>query len=152
MDKTKKEEKKKVLYFDDEPFITEALARSLELFGWDVRNVSEIDYLFNELKTHQFNVLILDIMAPVPNTENRYVSFTPEEIDKMDNGLNVGIVLAKKIWYELKMNIPILFLSAKKNPIPEEPDLEKIKCDYLRKPQLAKDVEKKLNELLVGVK
>jgi DNA-binding response OmpR family regulator len=148
MDKTKKEEKKKVLYFDDEPFITQALAQSLELFGWDVILVSEIDVLFRELKTHQFNVLILDIMAAVPNSENRYVSFTPEEIDKMDNGLNVGIVLAKKIWYELKMNIPILFLSAKRNPIPEEPELDEIKCAYLRKPQLAKEVEKRLNELL----
>lgn len=150
MDKTKKEEKKKVLYFDDEPFITEALARSLELFGWDVIQVSEIDDLFKELKTRQFDIVILDLMAPIPNQKNKYVNFAMSEIDemKLSRGTNVGIILAKKIWKEVNTDTPILFLSAKRNPIPEEPELEQFKCDYLRKPQLARTVDDMLRVLL----
>ena len=150
MAKNNKQEKKKVLYFDDEPFITRALARSLELFGWDVTLVSEIDDLIKELKTWQFDILILDLMAPIPNQKNKYINFTPNEIDEMKQaqGTNVGVIVAKKIWNELEKRIPILFLSARRNPIPEDPELNELKCDYLRKPQLAKEVHDKLNSLL----
>lgn len=146
----KNEEKKKVLYFDDEPFITEALARSLELFGWNVRQVSKIDDLFKELKTRQFDIVILDIMASIPNQKNKYVNFSMSEIDEMtpSRGTNVGIILAKKIWKEVNTDTPILFLSARRNPIPEEPELRRINCAYLRKPQLAKTIDEKLRELL----
>ena len=87
-------------------------------------------------------------MAPIPNKENKYINFTSKEIDEMDMGLNVGVVLAKKIWYDLKKDIPILFLSAKKNPIPEDSELEKHNCDYLSKPQLARTVVEKLHQML----
>ena len=63
-------------------------------------------------------------------------------------GTNVGVILTKKIRKELKISTPILFLSAKKNPIPEELELKEINCYYLRKPQLAKAVNEKLIELL----
>ena len=151
MANNKKEQKKKVLFFDDEPFITAALTHSLELFGWKVTLVSEIDSLFKELKTRQFNILILDLMAPIPNQENKYINFTLDEIDAMKDaqGTNVGVIIAKKIWNEMKKSMPILFLSAKKNPISEEDlELKKIKCDYLRKPQFATAVDEKLKELL----
>lgn len=147
----KKDQKEKLLFFDDELFITKALAKSLELFDWEVKLVSEIDDLFRELRTRQFDILILDQMAPIPNQENRYINFTLKEIDEMKQaqGTNVGVIIAKKIWNELKMNIPILFLSAKKSPIPDDSDLNDIiKCDYLRKPQFAKAVDEKLRELL----
>ena len=150
MAKNKKEQKKKVLFFDDEPFITAALTHSLELFGWKVTLVSEIDDLFKELKTRQFDILILDLMAPIPNQENKYINFTLDEIDAMKDaqGTNVGVILAKKIWNKMKKSIPILFLSAKKNPIPEDLELKRITCDYLRKPQFARAVDEKLKELL----
>ena len=61
---------------------------------------------------------------------------------------NVGVILAKKIWNKMKKSIPILFLSAKKNPIPEDLELKRITCDYLRKPQFATAVDEKLKELL----
>lgn len=143
-------EENKLLYFDDEPYLNIALARSLQLFNWDVTMVSEVDELFKELKTRQFNILILDLMAPVPNKENKYVNFTHEEIYEMKKlkGTNVGVIITKKIRNELKISTPILFLSAKKNPIPEDFELKDINCDYLRKPQLAKAVNEKLIELL----
>ncbi len=148
MAKNKTEQKNKVLFFDDEPFITAALTLSLELLGWKVTLVSDIDKLFKELTTHQFDIIITDIMAPIPNMENKYINFSQQEIDKMDVGLNTGVVLSKRIWKEFNENIPILFLSARRNPIPEDPELGNYKCAYLRKPQLAKEVDEKLNELL----
>lgn len=146
---TTEKKKKKVLYFDDEPFITSALARSLVFFDWDVTLISEIDGLFKELKSHRFDILMLDLMAPIPKKENKYINFTPKEIDEMDKGLNVGVVLAKKIWKDLKKDIPILFLSARRNPIPEDSDLNNHNCDYLSKPQLAKNVDEKLRDMLI---
>lgn len=148
MAKNKTEQKNKVLFFDDEPYITAALTLSLELLGWKVTLVSDIDKLFKELTTHQFDIIIMDIMAPIPNMENKYINFTPKEIDEMDMGLNAGVVLSKRIWKEFNENIPILFLSARRNPIPEDPELGNYKCAYLRKPQLAKEVDEKLHQML----
>lgn len=140
--------KNRVLYFDDEPYITRALAQNLESFEWNVTLVSEIDELFKKLKTRQFDTIIMDIMAPIPNKENKYINFSQLEIDEMDMGRNAGIILAKKIWKEFNKNIPILFLSARRNPIPDEPELQKHNCDHLRKPQLAHDVDEKLLNML----
>lgn len=142
------EKKKRVLYFDDEPFISSSLARSLVTFNWDVTLISEIDDLFKELKSCRFDILIMDIMASIPNKENKYINFTPQEIDEMDMGLNAGIVFAKRIWKDINEAIPILFLSAKHNPIPEDSELRNHNCDYLGKPQLARTIDKKLCDML----
>lgn len=140
--------KNRVLFFDDEPFITRPLVQTLELLEWDVTLVTEIDDLFKELKNPQFDIIITDIMVPIPNKENKYINFSQQEIDEMNMGLNTGVVLSKKIWKEFNESIPILFLSARRNPIPEYPELNNHKCDYLRKPQLAKDVDERLRIML----
>jgi CheY-like chemotaxis protein len=142
-------EKKRVLYFDDEPFITKAQAMSLELLGWDVTQVSEIDELFKELKYANFDIIILDIMAPLPNENNKYISFSSEEIEAMDGGPNVGIILAKKIW-DKDSTLPILFLSARQIPddAKDEFNHNGFKWEYLRKPELAKTVDAELVKLL----
>lgn len=146
-------DKNKLLYFDDEPFITGPLARNLEMAGWNVTMVSEIDDLFKELRTRKFNILILDIMAPIPDMHNRYINFSAQEIDEMsigeDNkGINSGVVIAKKVWREFDMEIPILFLSARRNPILEDKELKNYRCDYLKKPQRSAAVDKKLLDML----
>ncbi len=143
--------KKKVLFFDDEPFISGALAQTLQFYEWDVKLVSEINELFKiikETKEH-YDIVILDIMAPIPDKNNSYIDFKKNEIEDMNKGMSTGIVLAKRIWsisqYE---QIPILFLSAKSNPIQSDKELEAKNCDYLRKPALASDVSEKLEEML----
>lgn len=139
----------RVLYFDDEPFISSAIVKSLGLLGWDVTFVSEIDELFKELNNNHYDALIMDIMAPTPSANNLYVTFTRKEFEDMNNGLNTGVVLTKKILTMPKYKgIPILFLSARKNPLPENPELNNCNCDYLRKPQLSRTVDIKLKELL----
>ena len=139
----------RVLYFDDEPFISCAIVKNLEQLGWDTSLVSEIDELFKELNNNHYDALIMDIMAPTPSANNLYVTFTRKEIEDMNNGLNTGVVLTKKILTMPKYKgIPILFLSARKNPLPENPELNNCNCDYLRKPQLSRTVDMKLKELL----
>ena len=140
--------KNKVLFFDDEPFISKALADSLTFFEWDVTFVHDINCLFEELKNNSFDILILDIMAPVPEAKNEYVNFTNAEIKEMEGGMNTGIVLARKIW-EFKKNIPILFLSAKMRPnsIKQFNDSGKT-CDCLRKPEFAQTISDRLEELI----
>lgn len=142
--------KYRVLHFDDEPFISMALVRGLELYGWDVTLVSEIDELFKELNNDHYDVLIMDIMAPIPQFENEHVTFSQEEIQRMDDGLNTGVILTEKIWQlEEYRDIPVLFLSARNRPDEIELFLESgHKCEYLRKSQLAKTIDEKLKELL----
>lgn len=140
--------KNKVLFFDDEPFISEALADSLTFLEWNVTFVNNINGLFEELKNNSFDILILDIMAPIPEIKNEYVNFTNAEIKEMEGGMNTGIVLARKIW-EFKKSIPILFLSARLRPdsIKQFIDCGKT-CDCLRKPELAQNISSKLQELI----
>lgn len=139
----------KVLYFDDEPFISMALAEHLRLvYKRKVTLVSEINDLFDELISNQYDIIILDIMAPIPTFDNHFVRFTKNEIKEMEDGLGLGIVLAKKIWQRLN-DIPILFLSARSKPDAVTKFIDEgRRCDYLRKPELAKIVNDALNRLL----
>lgn len=137
---------RKILYFDDEPFISKALANHLELFDWDVTLVSEIDELFEKLSNNDYSLLILDVMAPIPDMKNTHVSFSADEIKEMDGGLNTCVVLAKKIWATYK-DLPILFLSARRiSTISQLSPL--YKYEYIRKPELAKTINDKLLQLL----
>lgn len=151
MGKNKKEKKNKVLYFDDEPFVSEKLAQSLKLLGWDITFVSEINDVFEELYNNEYNIIILDIIAPIPEKKNDYVKFTHREIKRMDNKYNTGIVLAKKIW-EIDngrfKDKPILFLSAKMSPDIQQFISEGKKCYCIRKPELARIISSKIQELI----
>lgn len=147
--------KNEILFFDNEPFMVRSLALNLKLLGWKVKLVHDIDELFYELIHNYFNVLILDIKAPIPKINGKNISFELSEIDDMVDGMMTGVVVAKKIWvienkkYE---NTPILFHSAKKNPIPEDKRLseqyKRKKCDYIRKPERAKNIHNKLQNLI----
>lgn len=106
----------KILYFDDEPHIAQSLCHMLSIYYWNVVMVSAIDQLFQELANHQYDILILDIMAPVPNMKNRFVNFNSSEIEAMCGGMNTGIVLAKKIGEDNNKDFPILFLSGRRRP------------------------------------
>ena len=141
----------KVIYFDDEPFTSRALSESLGLFGWNVTFVSRVENLFRELQNNQYNVIIMDIMAPVPKPNNEHVKFTQEEIKEMDGGISTGIVLAKKLLSLAKYeDTPILFLTERSfSPIIEKLELAKNgKCRFIRKPELPSVVSNALQELL----
>lgn len=138
----------KVLYFDDEPFIAKALVEHLRiLYERDVTLVFEINDLFEELESNHYDIIVLDIMAPIPPFDNHFVRFTKNEIKEMDGGLSTGIVLARKIW-ESYERISLLFFSARSRPEAiAKFQKEGRQCEYLRKPELAKTVNEALNQL-----
>ena len=142
---------KKILHFDDEPLISKTVGESLHIiYGWDVRLVFEIDDLFRELQSNQYNAIIMDIMAPLPPLENEHITFTQEEIDEMYDGMNTGVILTEKIWrmgnYE---DLPVLFLSARSRPdIITKYQSDGHRCAYIKKPELAAIIDKELRELL----
>lgn len=141
----------KVLLFDDEQFTSNIFVSNLKSRGWDVTHVSNIDDLFMELSTRKFDVLILDIMASTQSTKKN-VRFTLSEKKEMDSGSNTGVVLAKKIWniengkYK---DLPILFLSVRP-PIGSLSQFSRDGriCDYIRKPELVRIVNEKLDSLI----
>lgn len=140
--------KKRVLFYDYEPYLSRALADNLEPFGWKVTLVFDIDELFFYLQNHQYDIVILDIMAPVPETATDFVNFTNAEINEMNNGIDTGIVLAKKIWRN-NSDIPILFLSARSQPDAiSQFNIERKRCEYLKKPELSITINEILNKLL----
>lgn len=134
-------EKKTLLLYDDQSFIIRSMFISLEDLGWNVEFVSKIDDLFLRLKQRHFDVIILDIMSRLPQ-ECKHVCFTELELCNMDDGMNTGVVLAKKIWdLDEYKDTPIIFLSGKSNPIPNDRELQQHNCSYLRKPVFARDID-----------
>lgn len=155
--KTKKRTNNNVLFFDDEPFISESLAENLKLYGWKVCLVTDINKLIDTIIKGQFDILILDIMAPIPEKDNKHIHFSKEDINEMDRGINTGIVIAKKIWgysEDRFKDLPILFLTARQRP---DDILIQFKqnnrtCDCLRKPEYAVTVNESIKLLLKKIK
>lgn len=140
---------KKVLFFDDEPFVTRYLITSLrEIYGWkgekEIKYVSTVDELLDEIihNTEAYDLFVLDIMAPIPSVG--LMGLSKEEINKMDDGMNTGLVLAEIIRKKNK-TVPVLFLSAKQKPA--NMVLNNI-TDYKRKPVSPGEISNIMNELL----
>ena len=150
---TKEETKSriKLLFFDDDPITVKSLTLNLNKMGWSVKYVIDIDTLFYELSLNHYDILILDLVAPIPVIEEcKYVNFEESDIDEMgDDGTLTGVVLAKKIWaIDEYKEIPVLFHSARCSPIPGDNELQNGKCSFIRKPEFAIGIDKKLREML----
>lgn len=140
---------KKILFFDDEPFISNYLVQSLnEILGWrDITFISTTDDLVNEVTNEKvtYDLFVLDVMAPMPS-DNLIKNFTQVELNKMDEGRGVGLVMAEKIRGDEKYtNVPIVFLTARSIIIP---DSIKEMSSYLRKPISPEELSNKMKELL----
>ena len=144
---------KKILFFDDEHFIIGYLINNLrENYGWrgdkEIAFVSTVDALLDKMKSNDetFSLFVLDVMAPKPSCELAK-QFSQQELDEMDDGMSLGLVMAKKIrQMERYSKVPILFLSAR--IIPPIPDLEKKYTAYIRKPVSPDEISKIMDELL----
>ena len=79
---------KKVLFFDDEPFITNYLICNLrENHGWKgdkrIDFVSTVDELFEKISNEEtYDLFVLDIMAPMPSGELKK-QFTQQELNEL---------------------------------------------------------------------
>ncbi|MCQ2337724.1 MAG: hypothetical protein MJ001_02195 [Paludibacteraceae bacterium] len=141
----------KILFFDDEPFIAKILIDNLERnFGWnksidrEITFVSSSKELFDEVKSETtYDLFVMDIMAPIYQIEQA-PDFSKKEIEAMQDGENAGVVFAEKIRQMGKYkNVPILFLSARRQPTKM---LEK--TAYIEKPAFAREVSEKMEELI----
>lgn len=141
----------KILFFDDEPFVTKILIDNLERnFGWNKSKDREITFvssgkeLFDEVKSDTtYDLFVIDIMAPIYEIE-QVSDFSKKEIEAMQDGENTGVIFAGKIrQMEKYQNVPILFLSARRKPAYM---LEK--TAYIEKPAFAREVSEKMEELI----
>ena len=139
---------KKILFFDDEPYISKYLVQTLRFEWEDITLVSIVDALLKEIKKDDvtYDLFILDVMAPMPSDKLKE-QFTQEEWEKMDFGMSMGLVLSEKIRREKKYtDVPIIYLTARQ--IPPIPESEKGITAYLRKPVSPDEISDKMNELL----
>lgn len=146
---------KKVLFFDDEPFIIGYLINNLrENYGWrgdkEIAFVSTVDALLDKMKSNDetYSLFVLDVMAPKPSGE-LMKQFSQQELDEMDDGMSLGLVMAKKIrQIERYTKVPVLYLSAR--GVPPIPDLEKEYTTFIRKPVSAEGISEEMNNLLAN--
>ena len=144
---------KRILFFDDEPFISSYLFKNLqENYGWkgnkEIIFVSTIEELLEQINNNDvcYDLFILDIMVPTPSDGLKKL-FTQHELDAMNSGMSFGLVIAKKIRQKLcYKNVPVLYLSAR--TIPPIPDSEKGYTAYMRKPVSPEEISRKMNEIL----
>ena len=139
----------KILFFDDEEFLSGLLIKNLRNnFQLNITSVSGIEPFLKEIENVSivYSLFIMDIMAPLPIEVIAKNKFTPEEIKEMDDGMNTGFVLAKKIWALQKYkDAHIIFLSARDIEIPKE--YEHLSTCF-RKPEKASVIANKINEIL----
>ncbi len=143
---------KKILFFDDEPYISRYLIACLNQiskdnnYEWDIKFISTIEDLLKEINnvTVTYDLYIFDVMVPLPSGEVENL-FTKDDLNKMNNGMSTGLVMVDKIRKKQK-KVPILYLSARL--IPPIPQSEKSYTAYIRKPESPDNIAKKINELL----
>ena len=143
--------RKRILFFDDEPFITQMLIRNLqENYGWSQEQLGEITFvstpkeLFDKLNSNNtYDLFVLDIMVPFEQIKEMHL-FSKEEIDKMQKGDNSGVVFVERIRSMSKYkDIPILFLSARMKPSDMISNAE-----YLEKPRFASEISDIMKKML----
>ena len=147
---------KKVLFFDDEPFIIGYLIKSLqEFYGWnrdkekEITFVSTVDELLDKMNNDDetYSLFVLDLMVPMPEGEVKK-HFNQDELNRMDEGSLTGYVMAEKIRkIDKYKKVPILYLSARTSPPPID-DSEKEYTKYMRKPFSSEKVSEMMDELL----
>lgn len=140
---------KKILFFDDDEFITKLLIQNLKTnHGWTKDNdkeiifISKVEDLMDEIinRNKKYDLFVLDIMVPVPSPDNDH--FSENDILSMNNGLNTGMTITRKIRnMEQYKEVPIIYLSSRRIN-----DAEGI--IYLRKPVSARVLSDRMSELL----
>ena len=150
---------KRIIWLDDEAFITKVSRMYLHKeYGYNIDFYTDVNDFINSLFTNNYDFIILDVMMLVEDfNKNRYITFTKRDYNDMDNGMNTGCVIARKICQcniqdkVFKRNfkeIPILFYSAR-----NEKSIDNYVSVYcrnysiLRKPQLTIGLHEAISKL-----
>lgn len=134
--KAKLKKRKKILYIDDD--LHRSRFDMLVDKGYKVIPINNANDAIKEFKKNLFDLILLDIMMPTPN-------FISNE--KVNNGYETGVYLAKEIKNSINEKTPIIVLTA--NPRPSvETELYKIGISaYLRKPFQQLDLEEEIEHV-----
>lgn len=120
-------EKKKILVVDDEPDVTDLVAYHLKAKGFHVECVNDATASLSRVRNFQPDLLILDIMMP-------HLS---------------GIQICRILRSDNKLSrIPIIFLTAKAEPIDRIEGLESGADDYMGKPFSPKELVLRVESIL----
>ena len=125
------------------------LVNTIKEYGWEVDYSFSIDDLFQKLsqKPQYYDFLIIDVLFPVPQ-ECNHISFTLQELKEMRDGLNTGVVCAKKILREVDRDYSIILTSLRDINISSDPELKGYFCDYLRKPFMTQELDQLLCDMI----
>ena len=138
---------KKILYFEDEKWFAEIIFHDIEKNGYEVTLVTKPADFFKEINSIcQYDLFILDIMAPmILFTENDLEkNFNKAQCERLQNGLNVGVVFYEKIReIDKYKETPVIFYTAKRNP-----QIDDVKVKYISKPVLSEQIVMAVSDFL----
>jgi len=118
---------KKILVVDDAENIRYLVKTTLELKGYQVTGAESGEEALKQLKKGSFNLMILDIMMP---------------------GMD-GWEVCKKMKEELKLNVPVLMVTARADDSSKKLSEEVYKVKgYLTKPFLREDLIKAVQKIV----
>jgi CheY-like chemotaxis protein len=127
---------KKILLVDDDIKTMRSLVEDLQItYGFEVVHLGIIDNVIEVLNGSRFDIMILDIMMPIPS------GWSFDEIRRSSEGISTGEVLYEKIRNTFP-ELPILIYSAKE----VKPFIDK-KTIILRKPELPSEIVNRINKL-----
>ena len=120
-------EKRKILVVDDEPDVTELVAYHLKAKGFHVETINDATASISRARSFQPDLLILDIMMP------HLSGIQVCRILRTDNRL---------------AKIPVIFLTAKAEPLDRIEGLESGADDYVGKPFSPKELVLRVESIL----
>jgi len=107
-------EKPEILYIEDEIDLEKEFPEILAIEGYDVDKARNGDEALQKLRNHgkEYDLIILDIMMPTGE------EIAPDQSAK--GGFETGKVILKKLRHELKLQIPVIVLTAYSKPETED--------------------------------
>ena len=127
---------RKILLIDDAHSDASILSEELTYaINCEIKWVKNADEVMALLAEEKFDLIVLDIMMPIPT------SWTDEDFKKSEWGINTGMVLFQKI-REKYPRLFILLYSARSEIQIDEYSF------YIRKPELAEKVVNKIKDFI----
>jgi len=98
---------KKILLVDeDEKTLSPFVKDLIETYQFEITWLKKADDVVETLKGTKFDIVILDVMMPIPE------KWTPDEHRRAEHGFSTGTVLFQKIRQGFP-DLPVLFYTAK---------------------------------------
>ena len=96
-----------VLWLDNDPLYIKSYVKALEDRGDNVDIATSVTDAENGLKSHKYNLIIIDAMIPTMSEEEE-IEYPPEETDR---GLKLGVSFYKRV--AEKTNTPVLAMTVR---------------------------------------